>query len=172
MAKGRIKSQTVLLPIATWEEADDMIRQIGDRRIAIAKAQAGAKKRIDNIKEILSVETSVAERDIDLYVRSLEAFCAHHQEGFDGKRSRNMAFGTVGWRKSTKIKTKKTTLERILDFFGPKRGQQYIRTKQEPDKEALARLDDTQLKQVDCVREVTDDFFVEPDIPESVTYVE
>jgi phage host-nuclease inhibitor protein Gam len=170
MAK-RVKPQTaVLIPVATWEEADDLVRQIGDRRMAVAEAQAASKAKIDDLKETLAEATAAAAADIDLRVRSLEAYCAHHPEGFDGKRSRSLAFGTVGWRKSTRIKVKKTTLEKILTFFGPKRGQPYIRTKQEPDKEALAKLDDVQLKQVDAVREVTDEFFVEPDIPAAVDY--
>lgn len=168
MAK-RVKPSISLVPIATWEEADDMVRKVGDLTMDIQTEQANAKVKIDNIKEILAGRTADFESQKDLYVRSLEAFCAHHQDGFGDKRSRDMAFGKVGWRKSTKITTKKSTLQRILDVFGRKAAQ-YIRTKQEPDKEALAKLDDAQLKTVDCTRVITDEFFVEPDVPESVSY--
>ncbi len=147
-----------------------MIRKVGDLVMGIHSEQAHAKAQIDNVKEVLASQTAEFEQQKDLIVRSLEAFCANHQEGFEGKRSRNMAFGSVGWRKSTKIKTKRTILEKIIEFFGPKKSAQYIRTKQEPDKEALAKLDDVQLKQVHCTRETTDDFFVDPDVPGAVDY--
>ena len=171
MAK-RVKPSISLIPISGWEEADEMVRRIGDRRIDIAKAQACAKARVDNIKEVLANTTAPLAEECDLLARSLEAFCAHHPEGFGDKRSREMAYGKVGWRKSTKLKIKSVaqTLEKIVEFFGPKKAQQYIRTKQEPDKEALAKLDDMQLKQVGCVRDVGDEFFVEPAMPASVSY--
>lgn len=171
MAKSnRVKSTAALLiPIASWQEADDLVRKAGDIQLDLNKHQRSAKMKIDRVKENLAAETAPLQEHLDHIVRSLEAFCDHHQEDFGKKRSRHLAFGIVGWRKSSKIRTKKTTLQKILDVFG-RSASSYIRTKQEPDKEALAKLDDEQLKKVDAKREVTDDFFVEPDIPETADY--
>jgi phage host-nuclease inhibitor protein Gam len=54
---------------------------------------------------------------------------------------------------------KKATLE-LLRKLGM---MAYIRVKEEPDKEAMANLDDDALRQVDAVRKVKDEFFLEAD---------
>jgi phage host-nuclease inhibitor protein Gam len=70
-----------------------------------------------------------------------------------------VSFGVFGFRKSTSIHTKKTTLD-LLEKLGL---DKYIRVKKEADKEAMAVLDDETLAQVDAVRKVKNDFFCEAD---------
>ena len=68
-----------------------------------------------------------------------------------------LSFGIFGYRKSTSISVRKTTLGLLKKLSLV----QYIRIKEEPDKEALAALDDDHLAQVDAVRKVKDGFFCE-----------
>jgi phage host-nuclease inhibitor protein Gam len=74
---------------------------------------------------------------------------------FKDKKTVQLSFGNFGYRKSTSISVKKTTLE-LLKKLGLDR---YIRVKEEPDKEAMADMDDEALAQADAVRKVKDDFF-------------
>ena len=57
---------------------------------------------------------------------------------------------------------KKTTLELLKKLSLTK----CVRIKEEPNKEAMAELDDETLLQVDAVRKVTDDFFCQTNTEE------
>jgi phage host-nuclease inhibitor protein Gam len=90
----------------------------------------------------------------------LGAFAEYNKEDlFRDRKSVQLSFGVFGYRKSTVISVKKTTLELLkkLGLAG------CVRVKEEPDKEAMAGLDDDTLSQVDAVRKVKDDFFCEAD---------
>lgn len=69
----------------------------------------------------------------------------------------DLSFGSFGYRKSTSISVKKTTLELLKELNLGK----YIRIKEEADKDAMAAMTDEELTQVDAVRKVKDAFFCE-----------
>ena len=168
MAK-RIKSTNPRVTITNWEEADGMLKALGDLTMAITQAEFAAKEQIDEAKAELVETTNPLKDKVDDVIEVLEAFAAARPEDFGKERSRKLNFGTLGWRKSTSIGIKKNTLELIKDVFG-KDSKIYIRTKEEVDKTALAKLTDDQLKGVGARRKVTDDFFAEPALPEAIDY--
>ena len=93
----------------------------------------------------------------------IAAFAEYNKaELFKDNKSVELSFGKFGWRKTTKISVKKTTLELLRKMNLLK----CIRTKEEPDKNAMAELTDEELLQVDAVRKVSDDFFCEADTEE------
>jgi len=172
MAKSkRVKSaKPAIIPIADWQAADDMIRKMGDNQLAVSRAEDLAKTRIDEAKARLADDVAPHKELIDVCVRSLEAFCSAHQTDFGKFKSRKLNFGVLGWRKSASIKIKKTTLELIKEFFTPSKRKACIRIKETVDKEALGKLTDAELAKIKARRQVRDDFFVEPDMPEAVDY--
>ncbi len=174
MAKNkRIKSkEQSFFPISDWEEADNFVRDIGDLRLKINQAEHRAKDSIDEIKAELAEEVKPHQEAIKLYHRSLEIFAANHPSGFGRKRSRKLNFGLLGWRKSTSISIKKNTFELIRAAFAKAKAKLYIRTKETVDKDALAKLTDEQLAAIGARRKEKDVFFVEPELPEAVDYVD
>jgi phage host-nuclease inhibitor protein Gam len=161
---ARVKKVIQSIAIADWQQADHYLKNIGDLQLEIEDAERTAKADIDQAKLNLSNRVNPLHEQIEVLVRSLEAFSAAHQEDFGDARSRKLDFGVLGWRKSTSISTKKTTLEKIKEVFGRKAAQ-FLRLKEEVDKDAMAKLTDEQLKAVDARRDVKDAFFVEPSIP-------
>jgi len=172
MAKSRVKSvKPAIMPIADWHDADDLLREIATAQRNIAAFEADAERAIHNIKVSLKAKVDPRLALIDLYVRSLEAFCSQHIDDFGSLRSRKLDFGTVGWRKSPPaIRTKKTTLEAIKCYFTKAKAALYIRVKEEVDKEALAKLTDEELRLISARREVTEAFFAECDITKVANY--
>jgi len=168
MAK-RIKSTNPQIPITDWAAADEVLKQIGDLTMAITQAEHIAKDAIDEAKADLAEVVKPLNEKIGNEIERLEAFAAARTEDFGSDRSRKLNFGILGWRKSTSIAVKKDTLELIREVFG-KKSDIYIRTKQEVDKTALAKLTDEELKGVGARRKVTDDFFAEPALPEAIDY--
>ena len=173
MAKDskRVKpAEPAVLKIENWQHADEYIKRIADLQLQITESQASAKGRIDKIKEALAADVALRYESINLYHRSIEAFVMEHLGDFQGKQSRQLNFGKLGWRKSTFITITKKTLDLIKQLFSKADAAIYIRTKQEVDKEALTKLTEEQLVCIEARRKIQEVFFVEPDLPEVVNY--
>jgi phage host-nuclease inhibitor protein Gam len=165
----RVRSETILYPIATWNEADEHLKRIGDLQLQIGQAEADAAMQIADIKSELKDATESLTADVKLHIDSLQAFCANHQDDFGKARSRKLQFGTVGWRASSAIKLCRDVVDRLKEVFG-KKAEPYIRIKEEADKEAMSKLTDEQLVAVGCKRENRDAFFADPDTPQAIDY--
>ena len=168
MAK-RIKSNKQIEPIADWKAADEFVKQIGELSLEIKEAEQTANDKINEAKTGFANYTAPLLKKITILTDSLEAFAANHTDDFGKAQSRKLNFGTIGWRKSTVIATKKTTLELIKKVFG-KYAPNYLHIKEAVNKEALETLADKQLASIDAKREPKESFFVEPDLPEAVDY--
>ena len=171
-AKTRIKSAINIEPIASWEEADEKLRRIGDITLEINKHEAIAKEVIDDAKAEIAAAVAPLHEEIEQLTQSLEAFSANHIDDFGKAQSRELNFGKLGWRKSTAIAIGKRTLEFIKEVFGNKRAAQYISVKETVNKETLKLLTDQELASVKARRENKEVFFVEPDLPKAVDYAE
>jgi len=168
MAK-RIKSDKQIETIADWQNADDFIKKIGTYQLSIKQAESDANDTINDEKKKLAETANPLLEKIKILSDSLEAFAANHVDDFGKAQSKKINFGTLGWRKSTSISIKATTLELIKKAFG-KKADMYIRTKEEVNKETLSELTDQQLVSVDARRKPREVFFVEPDLPEVIDY--
>jgi phage host-nuclease inhibitor protein Gam len=120
----------------------DAHRQIAEIKTAAVKAGKPVLKRIADLSALLGAYAEYNRADL-----------------FKDRKTVQLSFGIFGYRKSTSISVKKTTVA-LLKKLGM---DKYIRIKEEADKEALASLDDESLRQVDAVRKVKDDFFCEAD---------
>jgi len=173
MAERREKSdKAVLIPIPDWGHADLQVQRIGALQSQIEKLEIAAGELIDKVKGDLQKQVKPLQEKINLHVASIEAFAEANKGEFDKVkvRSRKGQFGTVGWRKSTSIVTKKNTLELIKEKLAGNERKMCIIIKEAISKEALAKLTDEELASVGARREEKDVFYVEPDITESVQY--
>ncbi len=169
---NRVKSDNKLITVTGWRHADKLLRQIGDAQLAIQAQEAEATSIINQTKEHLAAAAKPLHEQIKTLTLSLEMFATHSRHDFEGKKTKSLNFGDLGWRMSTSISVStKYTLKLIKQVF-KRRAKQYIHVKEAPDKEALAKLKDEKLAAVKARRIVKDDFFVEPKIPEAVDYPE
>ena len=167
----RIKSdKPVVFHIKDWSDADKIVRNVGILQQQIIEAEASAKEEIDRIKAGLAKKVKPWQDNIKLNVSSIEAFAESHKTDFKKQRSRKLNFGVIGWRKSTSVSIKKTTLELIKKAFSTAKQKVYIRTKETVDKDALAKLTDEQMASVGARRKEKDVFFVEPSSTQSADY--
>ena len=146
--------------IETLDQANMVLKEIGLLERELEAIDAEAHKQIAEIKADAAKKGEGIRKRIADDSALLGAFAEYNRaELFKDRKSVTLSFGTFGYRKSTSISTKKTTLE-LLRKMGL---EQYIRVKEEPDKEAMACLEDETLSQVDSVRKIKDDFFCEAD---------
>lgn len=152
----RFKPETSKLE--TLEDVNLAMRDIGLWQRELDAIDTQANKEIAEVKTKASKAGEPLRDKISATVAKIQAFAEYNKdEYFVDRKSVDLSFGTMGWRKSTSISVKKTTLELLKKL----KMNKCIRVKQEPDKEAMAVLDDETLASVDAVRKVKNDFFVE-----------
>lgn len=170
MAKKRIKTdKPLIIPIPDWQHVDAIVRRIGDLQLEIVGCEQKAKDKIDKAKAELAESVKPIQDKIQLHTHSIEAFAVNNRKDFGKSQSKKLNFGLLGWRKSTSISVKKTTLELVQKIFG-RNHKKYIHVKETVNKEALKQLTDEQLASIAAQRKIKEAFFVEPELPEAVDY--
>ena len=146
--------------IETLDQANLVLKEIGLLEKELESIDGDAHKQIAEIKEAAAKAGQTIRKRIADDSALLGAYAEYNRADlFKDKKSVQLSFGSFGYRKSTSISVKKTTLELLKKLNLTK----YIRIKEEADKDAMAALDDETLAQVDAVRKVKDDFFCEAD---------
>jgi phage host-nuclease inhibitor protein Gam len=144
--------------IKNLEDANLALKEIGLLEHELEHIDAEAHKKIAEIKsESVKLGEGIRKRIVDLSALLGTYADYNREELFKDRKSLVLSFGSFGYRKSTTISTKKTTLE-LLKKLGK---IIFIRTKEEVDKEAMAVMTDEELAMVDAVRKVKNDFFCE-----------
>ena len=144
--------------IASLEDANMALRDIGLAQKELDALDNATNKKIAEIKTSAAKQGEELRKSIAEKSAKLQAFADYNKdELFKDRKSVDLSFGVFGYRKSTKISVKKTTLG-LLEKLGM---DKFIRQKKEPDKEALSELDDETLMKVDAARKISNDFFCE-----------
>jgi phage host-nuclease inhibitor protein Gam len=146
--------------IETIEDANLVLKEIGLLERELESIDAEAHKQITEIKSVAEKDGKPVRKRIADLAALLGAYAEYNKdELFSEKKTLELSFGCFGYRKSTSISVKKTTVELLKKL----RLTRYVRVKEEADKEAMAELDDETLSQVDAVRKIVDKFFCEAD---------
>lgn len=149
--------------LGSLDDVNLALRDIGLAEKELESIDNESNKRIAEIKTETARQGEKLRSRIQDLSAKIAAYAEYNKEELfkDGKTV-ELSFGKFGWRKTTKISVRKTTLELLkkMSLFS------CIRTKEEPDKTAMAELTDEALLQVDACRKVTDDFFCEADTEE------
>ena len=157
----RIKPQ-----VGKLESLDDVnlaLRDIGLMEKELDAIDSKAAKEIAEIKTKAAKDGEELRKDIATTAAKIQAYAEYNKaELFKDKKSVDLSFGKIGFRQSTKISVKKTTLE-LLKKLGFK---SCVRIKEECDKDAMGNLSDEDLKSVDAARKVSNDFFCEANMEE------
>lgn len=152
------RHKPVVGKLETLEDVDLALRDIGLAENELAQIDALMHKQISEIKTKATKEGELLRKLIAETAAKIQAYSDYNKTDlFKGRKTVELSFGLFGYRKSTKISVKKTTLE----LLKKSKFKSCIRTKEEPDKEKMADLSDEDLQLVDAVRKIKDDFFCE-----------
>ncbi|MDR2020498.1 MAG: host-nuclease inhibitor Gam family protein [Treponema sp.] len=145
--------------LETLADVNSALRELGILEREIESIDAEAQKQIGEIKAAAAKQGEPLRKKIAELSAKVGAFAEYNRTDlFKDRKSVELTFGVFGFRKSTSISVKKTTVG-LLERLGL---QKYLRIEKQPDKEAMKELNDESLAQVDAVRKVKDDFFCEP----------
>jgi hypothetical protein len=124
-----------------------------------ARADAALLETVDGErKEFAELSTALEETD-----KAIKDLATKHPEWADG-RTIKTPYGTVRFTRTTKLKvpSPEATVALIRSKIKDHDPTEFIRTREEPDLEALDRLDDSILAKVGIIRETTDSVSIKP----------
>lgn len=152
--------------LASWGDVDNAIKRLGELDIAIANIEGNVTLEVNAIKERgkKNAEGLVVERE--QLTKLIEAYCELNKADFAKKRSKELVFGTVGYRlvKAVSIPRAAAKLEALIKSIKAFGLKSCIKTVETVDKEALAELEDGDLAKLGIKRTVRDSFRIEPNM--------
>lgn len=142
--------EEVIKLLAVFSAASNTLRQIE------ADANGELLEMIDEFKK----DYAAAQEAATKAESALETICRAHPEWFQTARSIKTPYGKVQFHRGTKldIANAEATCRLLRATLGDEQAKPYIRSVEEPDKEALEVLPDDQLARV-MVKRVVDDSF-------------
>ncbi|GAB6124303.1 host-nuclease inhibitor Gam family protein [Humidesulfovibrio idahonensis] len=158
----RTKPQPLI--IGDLPQADEALRKLAEITREQALIEQGLNEQIDQLKAAAKLQLEPLTASRKRLEDALAVFgTLKKDELFGVKRSLDLTFGVIGFRKATSLRllakhTWTMVLKRLQDL-GLSEG---IRTKLEVDKDELRGWPDTRLETVGVRRESTDEFFIEP----------
>ncbi len=145
--------------LSSWEQVDQHLLEMGRLDMQIEAVEAHLTEVCNQAKEAASTQGRPLIQRREQLERECKEFVEASADQTAPARSLVLQFGTVGMRKSTKLVIKRLaeTVQRLRQL-----GMlQYLRIKEEPDKEALRELGDEILEKVGVSRKEDDAFFLE-----------
>jgi len=152
-----------IYPVNTLAEANSALAEIGrlERKITLIKTQLN--ETIDQAKANADAKAAPLHNRIAEIGAGLTAFGEMNKRSlFKSRRSRELDYGVIGFRKSSSIKPKpKTTWAMVLGRLKEMKFCTAIRTKEEVNKEELAAWPAERLDLVGARRVDADQFWYE-----------
>ena len=170
---NRIKNSEPV--IKTREEAERVMEDIRDLKIAVADTELEVETRRKQIDEELGPRIAHLNLEIAKQAAQLEAWADANRDQFGKLKSLKMVHGKCGWRQIGPAvdKTVKTSWKKLVDTVKTILGAAYIRPNPEINKEAIleahksGKLTDQALAKAGLKIKSHDEFYVVPTIEKS-----
>lgn len=150
--------------VDNWEDADAVLRVIGELTFQGEAIEAELTRKTQSLKEEYAKKAEVVSDQIKQLEKPLKKFVKKKKEDIvsDGKvRTKNLIFGKVGVRASTKIVI--TDERKTIDLLKKLRMFEAIITTEKPSREALEKYEDRTLLAVGAIRQATETTWYEVD---------
>lgn len=128
--------------LQSWDEVNETLKHLGRIERDINLINEVLKEQIETAKTRAESELKPLESRQKELAAALEQFATHHKEEFEkAPRSRKLMFGKIGFHRSPgKFKPlRKWNWKQVLEKLKELGKKQYIRIKEEVDKEALEK---------------------------------
>ena len=150
----------------SWDDVNQALGTIGDNQRMVESFEAEMQEKIDAAKAEAEAKSRLYLDGIKRLEIQIRAFAEAHRDDMDGKKTKTLNFGAVGFRKSTKIKLPKapTKLAEIIQLLRSKGMDDCVKTPAPSvDKDALRKYPTQDIVAVGASIEVDDVFWYEPD---------
>lgn len=155
MARKRMEESD----LKSWEDADLVLKRIRQNELALQGISAEAEKEILEIKERADQEGSPLKDEIKKLELQLKEFTTLNRDELRGK-SREMTFGTVGFRFSTKVMVPKA-VDKVIKQLKKLGMGDCVTIKESVNKDILKTYDEKTILSVGASLKKEDTFWYE-----------
>lgn len=138
---------------------DKTLREIGQIDYEIEAMEAKYNRKITDLKAALADKAAPLKERKTLLERLIKEFSEAHKDGLDGKKSRELNFGQIGFRQSTKIILR--NVKAIIMALKAKGMEDCIKVSESVSKEALKKYDEASVEAVGAKIKTDDVFWYE-----------
>ena len=151
-------------PINNWDEVDNRLKRLCELEVGIAKIEGDATIKMNEIKDEAKTKAAPLQNEKEYLEKQIEAFCEGKKDEFADKRSRELNFGTVGYRlvKSVSLPRDKTKTEALIKSLKAFGFVDCIAFEEKPDKDKIVELDDNSIVKLGLKRTIKDSFRIQP----------
>lgn len=162
MARNKPKN---LYPIKDLKAANAALAEIAGLKRTIGGIESRLNDKIDQLKAQAAADSSPSLSKLDALENGLLAFAVFNKADlFVEKRSKELDFGAIGFRRSTEVKPKsKITWAMVLEKIKALGFKEAILVEEKPNKEELHKWPDERLALVDVHKVEKDTFWYEID---------
>lgn len=145
---------------ASWGDVDVAVAEIGRLRGEALVREERLKKRIARLRAETGAATKECLETAKGLEADVEAFCEAHKADFGRDRSRKLAHGRVGWRRTTHVRLK-NKVDSVVAALEARHLEAAVTVRKSANKDVLATYPDEVLAEVGAKRVTKDAFFVE-----------
>lgn len=145
--------------LKSWTEVDDVLREIGRIDLEIESMEAEYNRKITDLKEELANQAQPLQERKAFLERLVKEFAETHKDGLDGKKSRELNFGRIGFRQSTKVILR--NVKAIIAALKARGMTDCIVIKEEVSKDTLKKYDPATVEAVGAKIKTEDVFWYE-----------
>lgn len=145
-----------------WEDVNLAVRRMGEIDIQVNNLQGKMTLKVNEIKSAydsksqgLLAERKEIEKDISLFTDNCK-------DEFAKTRHKDLTFGKIAYKVTSKLVIR--SIDACLAALKALEMNSYIRIKEEPDKDALASLDQLTLAKLGASIKVEDKLRIEPNL--------
>lgn len=152
-----------VFPVKSVGDVNEALSNIAMHQRELIAIETKMNSDIDKIKANSTVMAVKHEKKLQGLENGIQAFSEYNKEDlFQKKKSIDLSFGTIGFRKASKLKpVAKNTWARVLEILKEKGFKSAVRVKENPNKEILGEWSDEKLATVNVKRHTTDQFWYE-----------
>lgn len=143
---------------------DNELKRLCEILVNIAEIEGQVSLACNAIKEQYAERIQELNNGANFIKQEIENFCNANKAAFVDKRSKELVFGTIGYRvsKSVSLPRNKDKIESLCESIKKFGFKDCISYEEKPNKEALCELDDVALVKLGLKRVVKDNFRIEP----------
>lgn len=162
MARKRVDAETLM----SWNDVSGSLAKIGELDRKLKTAEIAMQQKIDAAKAETAKLCEPYQKEKAQLEASISAFADGHRDDLGSRKSKTLYFGTVGYRKSSRIILPRggAKIAEIVIRLRARRMDDCIVTKPESvDKDALKKYKETDIDAVGARLDTQDVFWYEVD---------
>lgn len=148
--------------LASWDDVDKCLREIGECEIALGEVEAEMNIAINEAKEKAAKMGNPIQTNLVKLELMVKEFVEDQKAEMEAK-SKQLNFGRVGFRQSTSVSVPTKKLDAVLKSLKKFSMEDCIIIKESINKEILVRYSEKDIAKVGASRKVEDKFWLEAD---------